>query len=170
MCNQYENLIIRKATKEEIDDCMKIIKEKSKWLKSKGINQWTSFFTRDNSYLMEKVENEILYIVKIENDICATFVLQENDKYWEDDKNALYIHHLAVKNGYKGLGKYIIEKIKLIAQNAKKEYVRLDNVADNKKLNEYYDSIGFVIKKEINDDMYHCVLREISVIEEKSQN
>lgn len=170
MCNQYDKLLIRKATKKDIDDCMKIIKEKSKWLKDKGINQWTSFFNRDSSYFMEKVQKEILYVVIIENNICATFVLQENDKYWEDDKKAFYIHHLAVKSGYKGLGRYIIEQIKLIAKNAKKEYIRLDNVADNKKLNEYYDSLGFVIKKQINDDMYNCVLREVSVIEEKSQN
>jgi len=164
MYDQYGKVLIRKANKEDIEDCMKIIKEKSKWLKDKGINQWTSFFNRDNSYFMEKVEKETLYVVIIDNKICATFVLQENHNYWEDDKKALYIHHLAVRDGYKGLGRYIIEQIKVIARNAKKEYIRLDNVADNKKLNEYYDSLGFVIKKEIYDEMYHCILREMCVL------
>lgn len=163
MCNKYGKVIIRKAKLEDVDECMNIIKERSQWLKEKGINQWTSFFERDSSYLVEKVEKEILYVGTIENNICVTFILQENDQLWEDDESAMYIHHFAVKASYKGLGRYIFEQIKLIAKNSQKQYIRLDNVADNKKLNEYYESLGFVAKKEIKDDMYHCILREIKI-------
>ena len=163
MDNQYDNVFIRKANKEDIDDCIKIIIEKSKWLKDKGINQWTSFFTRDNSYFIEKVEKKILYVVSLNNEICATFVLQEEDDYWENDNKALYIHHLAVKDGYKGLGRYIIEQIKLIVKNSKKEYIRLDHVADNEKLSKYYDSLNFVIKKQLYVERYNCILRELKV-------
>lgn len=163
MCNKYGKVIIRKAKLEDVDECMNIIKERSQWLKEKGINQWTSFFERDSSYLVEKVEKEILYVGTIENNICVTFILQENDQLWEDDESAMCIHHFAVKSSYKGLGRYIFEQIKLIAKNLQKQYIRLDNVADNKKLNEYYESLGFVAKKEIKDDMYHCILREIKL-------
>lgn len=161
--NKYMDIFIRKAMLQDADDIMKIIVERSKWLKDIRVQQWESFFERDLSYYIEKINKGIVYIVLIKEEICGTFVLQLSDKYWNDDNDAMYIHHFAVKNGCNGLGKYIIKYIKEIVKSEKRNYIRLDHVQENEKLGFYYENLGFLVKGELYDGMYHCLLRELKV-------
>ena len=159
----YDNTIIRRADYNDATAIMDIIVERSNWLKNKQIKQWESFLERDITYYTEKIEKETVYVVIIDECVCGTFLLQSVDKYWEEDDEAFYIHHLAVKQDYPGLGKYIINQIKNMAIDAKKNYIRIDHVQENKKLNSYYEELGFEIKKELYDGMYHCLLREMQL-------
>ena len=72
---KYENVIIKKANCNDANEIMNIIVERSKWLKEQGIRQWESFLERDISYYIEKIENEAVYVVTIDECICSTFLL-----------------------------------------------------------------------------------------------
>ena len=163
MERNYKNALIREATYDDAPEIMNIIKKRSNWLKENKIKQWESFLERDISYYIEKIKNEAVYVVIIDECICGTFILQIVDKYWEEDDDAFYIHHLAVKEEYPGLGRYIIEQIKIMAIDANKCYIRIDHVKENKKLSSYYEELGFKRKRELHDGMYHCLLREIQL-------
>ena len=65
-----------------------------------------------------------------------------DEDYW-NNSNAYYIHHFATKIGYSGLGKIMIDFAINKANLDKKDYLRLDCVKNNLKLNDYYNNIGF---------------------------
>ena len=141
------------ATEDDIEEFHKIIISRCKWFEEKNINQWkvTSYPIRYNiNYFKEQMNN--LYIIKNNNEVLGGFLLKDNDeKYWSDSNNvkAYYIHHLATKIGIKGLGKLLISFAINKSKQDKKDYLRLDCVALNKKLNEYYRQLGFVYSGKI---------------------
>lgn len=145
------------ATDEDIIEFHKIIMSRCKWLEEKNINQWkiTSYPIKyDINYFMEQRNN--LYIIKKEKKVCGGMLLKTNDEeYWYDSNevNAYYIHHLATKIGTKGLGKELIKFAINKSKKDNKNYLRLDCVAQNDKLNEYYKQLGFEYngKIEIKD-------------------
>lgn len=147
------NYKILLATKDDIEKFHKIIISRCNWLAEKNVNQWkvTSYPIRYSiDYFKEQINN--LYIIKNNDEVLGGFLLKDNDeKYWSDsnDVNAYYIHHLATKIGIKGLGKSLIEYAINKSKQDNKDFLRLDCVAHNKKLNEYYKQLGFVYSGEI---------------------
>lgn len=140
---------IELAKKEDLNVFHEIIISRCKWLTDKDLNQWKidSYPVRYNiDYFEEQLYENKLFVAKKEGSVCGGFLLKEHDeKYWSDSNkvNAYYIHHLATKIGEKGLGKIIIEFSKEEAKKNNKDYLRLDCVSHNKKLNEYYQKLGF---------------------------
>ena len=138
---------IELAKEENLEEFHNIIIYRCKWLEEKKINQWhpTSYPVRYNiNYFREHINN--LYIIKDDKELLGGFLLKDADeRYWSDsnDVNAYYIHHLATKPGVKGLGRLLILFAINKSKQDKKEYLRLDCVAHNKKLNEYYQELGF---------------------------
>lgn len=163
MSKKFEGVIIRKANINDADEIIKIIHNRVDWLKQNKINQWKNFANRDRSYFIEKIEKEIVYVVDLKYNICGTFILQFKDNYWDDDKNAIYIHHFATKLGNDGLGKYIINEIKKIAIQNNKKYIRVDHEKYNEKLGRYYQKQGFIKVNEYKDGEYNCILREMQL-------
>jgi len=78
---------------------------------------------------------------------------------------ALYVHKLAIRREFSGqsLGRKIIGLIeeKAIQQGIK--YLRLDCVAHNLKLREYYESCLFQFKGEINLGEINLALFEYEI-------
>ena len=93
------------------------------------------------------MKNHKLYVVKQENKVIGVFLLKENDKiYWNNDDSAYYIHHLATKIGYTGIGTKILNFIEKLAKENSKKYIRLDCKKSNVELNRYYQKQGFIYK------------------------
>lgn len=140
---------IQLAEKNDLEDFHKIIVSRCKWLESNKINQWKtlSYPVRYNiPYFEKQMEENKLFVVKKGKSILGGFLLKEEDsKYWSDCNKvkAYYIHHFATKIGEKGLGKIMIAFAIKEAKKNKKEYLRLDCVAHNQKLNNYYQELGF---------------------------
>ena len=127
---------IQLAKKEDLKSFHQIIILRCKWFKDNKINQWkiNSYPVRyDESYFEKQMIDNKLFIVK------------KDPNYWSDcDKvKAYYLHHFASKVGEKGIGKIMINFALEEAKKNNKEYLRLDCVSDNEKLNNYYKSLGF---------------------------
>lgn len=138
---------IEVAKEEDLEEFHNIIVSRCKWLEEKGVNQWrpTSYPVRYNvDYFREHINN--LYIIKDDKEVLGGFLLKDADeRYWSDsnDVSAYYIHHLATKVGVKGLGRLLILFAIDKAKEDNKDYLRLDCVAHNEKLNEHYERLGF---------------------------
>lgn len=140
---------IQLAKKEDLESFHRIIILRCKWFKDNKINQWkiNSYPVRyDESYFEKQMLENKLFIAKKGNDVVGGFLLIDDDPdHWSDcDKvKAYYLHHFASKVGENGIGKIMINFALEEAKKNNKEYLRLDCVSDNEKLNNYYKSLGF---------------------------
>ena len=114
----------------------------------------------------KQMKENKLFIAKKDGVVVGGFLLKEKDyDYWSDCDNvkAYYIHHFVTKIGEKGLGKIMIDFAQKESIKNKKEYLRLDCVFDNKKLNNYYqklnfENIGSIQIKNLSENLWQIKL------------
>ena len=149
---------------------LQILQETQKWLWDKGIEQWTLPF--EAQWIAQSIEENEFFISTIDNDIVAVFRLVDTDPFiWADNSNeAIYIHSLAVQQSWRGqgIGVQILSWIESYAMQYRYRYIRLDCMAENNWLCQFYEQAGFVRKasKEIfNDDsIYMAALYEKTLV------
>lgn len=142
---------IKIATNNDSRNVISMLKEIAQWMKDSNINQWGFLLEGgDDEEIKQAIVNQETYIVMNGNEYVATFTLLSKQSEWDthiwgedNTSNALYLHRLAIVPSYmnKGLGKRILAWIEENTTN--KEYLRLDCVAENIKLNSFYENNGF---------------------------
>ena len=82
----------------------------------------------------------------------GTITLQWSDKkFWGDlPLDAGYVHKLAIKRSYGGkhLGLRLLEWAEAKARAEGKKYLRLDCLASNRLIRDYYEKAGFAHVKD----------------------
>jgi len=142
---------IKIAAIEESSAIIKMLKQLAQWMKENDINQWRYLLDGgDDEEIKQAIVNQETYIVLEDKDIIATFSLSSKQSEWDRQLwgndttlSSLYLHRLAIIPAYmkKGIGKSIL---KWIQENmSDKEVLKLDCVADNVKLNNFYKCNGF---------------------------
>jgi GNAT superfamily N-acetyltransferase len=149
--NYDEGFTIKIAANEDSRKIIKMLKELAQWMKDHEINQWRFLLEGgDDEEIKQAISNQETYIVLKDSEIVATFTLSskqsEWDRHiWEDDisTDSLYLHRLAIIPAYMkiGMGRRILAWIQ--NNGSDKEYLKLDCVADNIKLNHFYKENGF---------------------------
>ncbi|PEE44839.1 GNAT family N-acetyltransferase [Bacillus pseudomycoides] len=150
--NTLECYQIRTAHSDESTLIIHMLKEIAQWLKKKGINQWQYLLEGgDDEEIIQAIKNKNTYIVLKDNEMIATFTLSSIQSEWDRHifgeeiiSNSLYLHRLAVIPKYmkRGIGKNILIWIQEHMENDK-EYLKLDCVTNNIKLNNFYKNNGF---------------------------
>jgi GNAT superfamily N-acetyltransferase len=150
--NILENYECKLALIEGSDLIIQILKQVAGWMKDNGIDQWRYLLEGgDDNEIIEAVVNKNTYIVIKDSEIIATFTLSTTQSEWDKHifgedvlGNAFYLHRLAILPTYmnQDLGKNILTWIQ---ENNKsgKEYLKLNCVAGNIKLNNFYKCNGF---------------------------
>lgn len=144
-----KNIEIRKATLSDIDHIMSIIDNAAIWMHENGIkNQWKpGNVFEDKSHYLSCINNGHFYVALIDRKIAGTFLIKWSDKelWGENDTCAGYIHHFAIDRAFTGIGfgDYLLNYIEQTIKSNNKNYVRLDCIAANLKLNEYYLNRGY---------------------------
>lgn len=161
-------MILSRTTQTEYEEIFDILCENARWLESKGIFQWPLDWLQSNQEEIRSSVNSGLYFkVEIDNHIAGIVEITERpDEIWAgDESQALYIHKLAIRRKYSNqcLGREILELIAKLANNQEKEYLRLDCVAHNTKLRQYYESFGFKFIKEINAGVVNLALYQCAI-------
>lgn len=166
--NYNNNLHIIIANLEDINSIIELLEKRCIWMENNNIDQWkcnSYTLTFNQNYFKEQINQKRVYVAKINNTVCGVFLLKyEDPKFWNTYDNAIYIHHLATDINYKGLGKLMINKIKEIALKKGISYIRIDCVSKNKKLNDYYNSLGFILKGSGVINNYNYNLRELKLL------
>jgi ribosomal protein S18 acetylase RimI-like enzyme len=141
----------RRATLADLDTVYALITEAANWLKSRNSTQWAFFLTDEGKNLIRhRIETAETYLVLDgQSDPIATFTIQwDDEKIWGQrglDSKAGYVHGLAVSRraAGNGIGLQMLQwSSNRITQNAR-PLVRLDCMADNAALCNYYRRAGF---------------------------
>jgi len=144
MNDTLENFEVKVANIDDCDAIMKLLNDAAIWMVNKGITcQWTpGNVFEDRPYFEEMIKTNNFYTVEIDKRIVGTFLIRwtDEDIWGEDDGKAGYIHHLAIHRDYgsMGLGNELINWAQHLMKKNNKMYIRLDCVAKNELLNQYY--------------------------------
>jgi ribosomal protein S18 acetylase RimI-like enzyme len=88
-----------------------------------------------------------MYLAELAGYPVGTFALQWSDEEtWGDvPDDAGYVHGLAIRRDFavRGLGREVLRRAENLAVASGKKYLRLDCMAENNALNEYYERAGF---------------------------
>lgn len=140
---EKSNIIFKVAEINQLQEIIKLYKDRSDWFKKEGIEQWSKYIIRHEKEFPVSIENKNYYILKKDEEIIAGFELSYNPGNFVDNNKSLYINKIVTKVGYKNLGKLIFEICEDIAKANNKKYLRLECKRQNQKLNEIYDKHGF---------------------------
>jgi len=146
-----EGFEVKIATNHECSLIIKMLKQIAQWMKDNEINQWRFLLNGgDDEEIEQAIMNRETYIVLKEQDIVATFTLLSKQSEWDRhiwgrdiSSESLYLHRLAIIPTYMkiGIGGSILNWIQDNVSD--KEFLKLDCVATNSKLNNFYQCNGF---------------------------
>lgn len=154
------------ARPEDLPLVMEILAEAAAGLKEKRIDQWPSppneHWQRRLAAAVERGEVYTFGVVKYRFAI-ARFTW--SDPYWPDDNLAGYVHSMAVRPDMQGqnVGGVILFWAMMKAKRAGKQLLRLDCLASNGRLRQYYENQGFHFRGLVTDRDYQAALLEKTV-------
>ncbi|WP_422657571.1 GNAT family N-acetyltransferase [Paenibacillus sp. EC2-1] len=159
------DLNIRPALLDEAAVVLELWQKSAKWLNSKGIYQWRPEYF-DLGQVQEFMTNgSNVYLAELDNEIVGTYVITWSDPLiWKelDSLDAGYIHRFAVNRDYQGqgIGRVLLRSTEIHIKQNGKTLIRLDCMADNSRLNQYYTDFGFEYIRRIDGQGWSANLYE----------
>lgn len=156
------HFLVVKAEEKHFASLMELFLETASWLQSKGLSQWRHFldgYGRDD--VMQSIKNETAYIIAKDDVLAGTVTISTSPDDWDKHiwkqstiTDSVFIHRLVVKRTFsgQGLGRDILRWMEreLIFPAGKKQ-IKLDCVANNKTLNEFYVHNGYAYMGSTED-------------------
>lgn len=148
---------------QDIDKSIEVMLDAAKWLESSGKEPsvyWQSK-NMNRQYLSKHAEPNEFYVAMIQDQPAASMILQnsERNQSWQavdgsKPKKALYVHWLCVNREYAGknLPRTMIDYAVQKAKSMNLKLLRLDTQADNIKLCQIYEKLGFHLTGRETDD------------------
>lgn len=157
------NIVVKKASKNDIKEYYNILIDRINWLKEKNINQLDESYLVDFNYdYFIKNKNNMHVAVK-DNKVVGGMLIRDRDIYYSRKGKSFYIHHFISLKEEKSVGSILLDYALKYAKENNKDYLRLDCINTNEKLNSYYLKNGFIctdiqIKK---DNYYNLYEKEV---------
>jgi protein-tyrosine phosphatase len=133
----------------DLDDLEALYEDAARWLAARDINQWQAGYFRRDSQLAAIRRGEC-YIVRAPGQAVGmlTLIWADPSIWGEQPADAGYLHGLAVRRDWAGLGlgRQLLTWAERRVAAAGKPYLRLDCGADNPPLRAYYEHAGFIHK------------------------
>lgn len=143
--------MIRKATREDIDNIIEMTKACATHMISLNIFQWNEIYPSENTFLKD-LERHELYVLEHQNKIIGSITISSlMDKEYipiqwlTNNINNVYIHRLAVHPNQQGHGyaqklMTFAEKLALKNNNIS---LRLDTFSQNQRNQNFYEMRGY---------------------------
>lgn len=155
------------AKSDDIDTVLEILDQATSWLLKKGITTvWVpGGFSREN--FLDQISKGEVYLGMVAECPVGTFILQWSDPFFwgEQPPVAGYVHKLAVRPEYsgQGIGLAMLGWAENRARLAGKTLLRLNCMADDRKIRDYYERAGFahrgdVVKPKATASLYEKTL------------
>jgi ribosomal protein S18 acetylase RimI-like enzyme len=151
---------IERARPDELREVVGVLSEAASWLRSRGIEQWPAPFPP------EPVEASIArgetYLARLAETVVGTITLRwEDPAFWgEQPPVAGYVHAIAVRREFAGLGPQLLDWAGEQIAAAGRELLRLDCRIENVRLRAYYEALGFVHRGDTTVDDFRTSLYE----------
>jgi GNAT superfamily N-acetyltransferase len=141
---------------QDMDKAIEVMFNVGNWMENSGLEtgEWWKPENMNREFLLKHTEPNEYFVITIDDKPAASMVLQETERNqsWkpidgETPQKALYIHWVCVNRDFagKGLSKKLIDFAKNEAQKRGFSRLRLDTIAEEKKLCAVYEKIGFVL-------------------------
>ncbi|MDQ0208727.1 GNAT family N-acetyltransferase [Alkalicoccobacillus murimartini] len=162
-------LTIKPVSDHELELFSSILIEAAEWLSDEDKKMWELQGLTIESILINYKINE-LFMAFSNGEAVGTIILQTEDLlFWpnETKNDAFYIHKLAVRRKFAGLGvsSGCLNWAKEKAIHENKSFLRLDCAADRPKLCFFYEKHGFKKKGRSMVGKYDTVFYEYKVNE-----
>ena len=141
------------AKPENIDTILGILDEAAAWIiEQKLPSMWKpGGFSRQN--FLEQISRVEVHIGLVDETPAGTITLQWADLvFWgEQEPNAGYVHKLAVRPAHAGqkIGVEMLKWAESAARKAGKKFLRLNCLAEDRKIRDYYERAGFLYKGDV---------------------
>ncbi|GAB1309213.1 GNAT family N-acetyltransferase [Urechidicola sp. KH5] len=141
---------------DQFKEVLELLKKSAQRLKDNNIQQWDYWLNPPQEkidWIQEGIANKEFFFFYQSEELFGMYrLLYEDILYWgHQEKKAGYIHSLVVKPVFsgKGIGSQVMQHIEheLIQQDI--HLLRLDCVANNKRLCKYYEQLGFMKVGEV---------------------
>jgi GNAT superfamily N-acetyltransferase len=134
---------VTRAKADELDEVVVVMSEAAAWLRSRGIEQWPSPYPA--AWVAPSIERGETYLARLNGAVAGTITLRWADPaFWgEQPPVAGYVHGIAVRRGFAGLGSELLEWADEQVRLAGRDVLRLDCRTDNERLRRYYEERGF---------------------------
>jgi len=147
-------ILVNQALDSNAETIYVLLEENRQWLHGLGINQWILPFTKD--WVEQSIARGEFFVAKRSQEVVGVFRLIHCDPVIWDEiiaEDGIYIHTLAIrrKDEGQGIGRSLLAWAEKYTKDQGRQYLRLDCMADNPRLCEYYRCAGFVSRgvKEI---------------------
>lgn len=143
---------MRIARPGELGIVLDLMGEAAAWLREKGVNQWQAPFRVER--IADGIAGGRVWFAEIddedEREVIATITIDDfaDPDFWteaDDLDSALYVHRMAVRRRYAGLGlgEQMLKWAAMLAREQGKSRLRLDANRDNEALQDYYRRHGW---------------------------
>ena len=151
---------ITMATEQHLDESLRLCRNCSKIMKTKGIDQWDEVYPNKEIF-QEDINNHSLYIAVVENseEMMGCIVLNDcqEPEYkaveWSYRQgNIAVIHRLMVHPNYegKGVARNLVEFIEKLAKENGYTAIRLDVFSQNLRAINFYKRQGYQVSGKVN--------------------
>jgi ribosomal protein S18 acetylase RimI-like enzyme len=141
---QESRVKVERAAPEEVGEVVAVLSEAAAWLRTRGIEQWPDPYPAD--WVESSIRRGETYLARDGGEVVGTITLRWEDRaFWgEQPPVAGYVHGIAVRREFAGLGPRLLEWADGQVRAARRDFLRLDCRTDNPKLRAYYEGHGFV--------------------------
>jgi ribosomal protein S18 acetylase RimI-like enzyme len=147
------DITVRQAAPDQTAEVTQLLVLTAEWLQSKGSNQWSSLLRGDDYHDTAGAIRRGDVFVFHQGEVLAGMVIllqrpsQWDVKLWgeEGHETAVYLHRLSINRqfGGTGLGAKMMRWAESGIRFPGKDRIRLDCIADNPLLNEFYRGLGY---------------------------
>ncbi|MCC3866648.1 GNAT family N-acetyltransferase [Terrisporobacter mayombei] len=149
--------MIRKASLNDVNNIMDIIKSTVKEMKTYNNTQWDENYPQAKDFT-EDVESGDLYVQdedgQIKGFICINYIepIEYEDLSWGSKNKAMVIHRMAVNTNHRQQG--VATKLMNFAEELALEnnvvYLKTDTYSTNTKMNSLFKKCGFNLVGEMS--------------------
>lgn len=162
------SLRISTAVASDLPQVLDILDEAARWLASQGIHQWESPPPPHVRSLFEiAIAKREVYLVSQpeSSETIGTFRFDyRHAPFWPDRKDAGFLYTLALRPDFIGHGfgsaiiQWVCEEIRAHGQS----WLRLDVIAGNVRLRQWYEDLGFEFRGVAVVEGYELALYELN--------
>jgi len=139
-------MTIKNSTAEDIDEIFRLYKLATDYQRSiPDVVHWPEF---SRMLIETEIQENRQWKIVIDNTIACVWAVTFSDpQIWQERNNdpAIYIHRIATDPNFRGrnLVGEIVRWARVYAQSNNKKFIRMDTVAENIGLIQYYTKCGF---------------------------
>jgi len=163
-------LILQPAGPDDLEIVLAILDDAAVRLNARGIRQWSSPSPEGLRNLMEReIHRQHVYLARTTEDGRAVGTVRfewTNPPLWRGyPGDAGYVYSLAIGSDMAGLGigALILEWAREHIRSRDKRFFRLDCVATNLKMREYYEKLSFALRGTATHQGYQAALYEMKL-------